>query len=143
MKRFTFSMQKVLDLRNFQLDQAQADLGKIIAQINQRNLQLKELAEKKVLVTRRTDASSNVSDYFATDAYFKLLEQTKERLLQEIVTLEMQAQPKREVVRECMKKVKVLEELKKKRYAQWKKEVEKEEELSLEEVVAFQSFSKE
>ena len=44
MKKFSFSLQKILDLRNFELDQAQMELGKVNAQIANVNNQLKTVA---------------------------------------------------------------------------------------------------
>ena len=54
----------------------------------------------------------------------------------------MIAEQKREVVREAMKKAKVLEKLKEKKYEAWKNEFQKEEELAADDVVTSQSFQK-
>ncbi|MBQ2206818.1 MAG: flagellar export protein FliJ [Treponema sp.] len=141
MKKFNYSMQKILDLRNFELDQAEVDLGKTNAEIAVQNNTLKAIAEQKVSVSRSTDASSDLNDYYAADAYFKLLEQRKEMCFEELARLEPIAEQKRGVVRECMKKVKVLEQLKKSKMGQWKKQNLKEEELAMDEVVTFKSSS--
>ena len=141
MKKFNYSMQKILDLRNFELDQAEVDLGKTNAEIAVQNNTLKAIAEQKVSVSRSTDASSDLNDYYAADAYFKLLEQRKEMCFEELAHLEPIAEQKRGVVRECMKKVKVLEQLKKSKMGQWKKQNLKEEELAMDEVVTFKSSS--
>ncbi|MBQ5569448.1 MAG: hypothetical protein IIT45_03245 [Treponema sp.] len=60
---------------------------------------------------------------------------------EELARLEPIAEQKRSVVRECMKKVKVLEQLKKTKMGQWKKQNLKEEELAMDEVVTFKSSS--
>ena len=141
MKKFNYSMQKILDLRNFELDQAEVDLGKTNAEIAVQNNTLKAIAEQKVSVSRRTDSSTDLNDYYAADAYFKLLEQRKKMCFEELARLEPIAEQKRGVVRECMKKVKVLEQLKKSKMGQWKKQNLKEEELAMDEVVTFKSSS--
>ena len=54
----------------------------------------------------------------------------------------MIAEQKREVVREAMKKVKVLEKLKEKKYEAWKQEFQKQEELEVDDVVTSQNYKK-
>jgi len=139
MKKFNYSMQKILELRNFELDQAEVDLGKTNAEIAVQNNTLKAIAEQTVSVSNQADSSENIEDYYAADLYFKLLEQKKENCFNELARLEPIAEQKRSVVRECMKKVKVLEQLKKSKLGQWKKQNLKEEELSMDEVVTFKS----
>ena len=61
MKKFSFSLQKILDLRNFELDQAQMELGKVNAQIANVNNQLKTVAIHKFNATRDADAANDFS----------------------------------------------------------------------------------
>lgn len=141
MKKFNYSLQKILDLRNFELEQAETDLGKTNAEIAVQNNALKAIAQSRLDVSRDTDSSANIDDYFAATSYFKLLEQKKEQCFEELARLEPVAEQKRQVVRECMKKVKVLEQLKKEKLSQWKKQNLKEEELAMDEVVTYHSSS--
>ena len=142
MKKFSFSLQKILDLRNFELDQAQMELGKVNAQIANVNNQLKTIAAKKVNATKEADSLNDFSLHVQTQDYFIYLDQKKEALLAELVQLEMIAEQKREVVREAMKKVKVLEKLKEKKYEAWKNEYQHQEELAVDDVVTSQSIQK-
>ncbi|MBR4004787.1 MAG: flagellar export protein FliJ [Treponema sp.] len=142
MKKFSFSLQKILDLRNFELDQAQMELGKVNAQIANVNNQLKTIAAKKVHATKEADSLNDFSLHVQTQDYFIYLDQKKEALLAELVQLEMIAEKKREVVREAMKKVKVLEKLKEKKYEAWKNEYQHQEELAVDDVVTSQSIQK-
>ena len=142
MKKFSFSLQKILDLRNFELDQAQMELGKVNAQIANVNNQLKTIAAKKVNATKEADLLNDFSLHVQTQDYFIYLDQEKEALLAELVQLEMIAEQKREVVREAMKKVKVLEKLKEKKYEAWKNEYQHQEELAVDDVVTSQSIQK-
>ena len=142
MKKFSYSLQKILDLRNFELDQAQMELGKVNAQIANVNNQLKAVAAQKFNATKTADSSNDLSLHVQTQDFFIYLDQRKDALLAELVQLEMIAEQKRDVVREAMKKVKVLEKLKEKKYEAWKNEYQHQEELAVDDVVTSQSFQK-
>lgn len=142
MKKFSFSLQKILDLRNFELDQAQMELGKVNAQIANVNNQLKTVAIHKFNAARDADAANDFSLHVQTQDFFIYLDQKKDALLGELAQLEMIAEQKREVVREAMKKVKVLEKLKEKKYEAWKQEFQKQEELEVDDVVTSQNYKK-
>ncbi len=142
MKKFSYSLQKILDLRNFELDQAQMELGKVNAQIASVNKQLKSVAAQKFQATRQADELNDFSLHVQTQDFFIYLDQRKDALLAELVQLEMIAEQKREVVREAMKKVKVLEKLKEKKYEAWKVEFQHQEELAQDDVVTAQTFQK-
>ena len=142
MKKFVFSMQKILDLRNFELDQAEAELGKVNAEIARVNNGLKEIAYEHVKYSHYADESRDFSIHSQTQAYFVLLEQKKEAYLAELAQLEAIAEEKRAIVRECMQKVKVLDKLKERKLQAWKDENQKKEEMSTDDVVTAQSYRK-
>ena len=142
MKKFSYSLQKILDLRNFELDQAQMELGRVNAQIAHVNNQLKAVAAQKFNATKAADSTNDFSLHVQTQDFFIYLDQRKDALLAELVQLEMIAEQKREVVREAMKKVKVLEKLKEKKYEAWKNEYQHQEEIASDDVVTSQSFQK-
>ena len=142
MKKFSYSLQKILDLRNFELDQAQMELGRVNAQIANVNNQLKSIATQKFSATKQADTLNDFSLHVQTQDFFIYLDQRKDALLAELVQLEMIAEQKREVVREAMKRVKILEKLKEKKYEAWKNEYQHQEELAVDDVVTSQSFQK-
>lgn len=78
MKKFSFSLQKILDLRNFELDQAQMELGKVNAQIANVNNQLKTVAIHKFNATRDADAANDFSLHVKTQDFFIYLDQKKD-----------------------------------------------------------------
>lgn len=142
MKKFVFSMQKILDLRNFELDQAELDLGKVNAEIARVNSALKQIAQDRVDYGRMADDSHDFMIHQQTQAFFVLLDQKKDGLLAELAQLEIVAEEKREVVRQAMQKVKVLEKLKEKKFAQWKMEFEAQEEIANDDAVTAQQYRK-
>ncbi|MBQ2552142.1 MAG: flagellar export protein FliJ [Treponema sp.] len=142
MQKFSFNMQKILDLRNYELDQAELDLGKVNAEIARVNSALDQIARDRVDYGRIADESHDFTMHSQTRAFFILLEQKKDGLLAELAQLEVIAEQKREVVRLAMQKVKVLEKLKEKKYAQWKAEFEAQEELAMDDAVTAQQYRK-
>lgn len=142
MKKFVFSMQKILDLRNFELDQAELDLGKVNAEIARVNAALKQIAQDRVDYGRMADDSHDFMIHQQTQSFFVLLDQKKDGLLAELAQLEIVAEEKREVVRQAMQKVKVLEKLKEKKFAQWKMEFEAQEEIANDDAVTAQQYRK-
>ena len=142
MQKFSFNMQKILDLRNYELDQAELDLGKVNAEIARVNAALDQIARDRVDFGRLADESHDFTMHSQTRAFFILLEQKKDGLLAELAQLEVIAEQKREVVRLAMQKVKVLEKLKEKKYAQWKADFEAQEELAMDDAVTAQQYRK-
>ena len=118
------------------------ELGRVNAQIAHVNNQLKAVAAQKFNATKAADSTNDFSLHVQTQDFFIYLDQRKDALLAELVQLEMIAEQKREVVREAMKKVKVLEKLKEKKYEAWKNEYQHQEEIASDDVVTSQSFQK-
>ena len=134
MKRFDFSLQKVLDLREFEKKQAEAELGRAVGEETRIENSLKNVAESREATVRAADNMRNLSDLYNANRYFALLDQQKEQLLEELTQAKLVTEEKREAMREAMKKQKVLEKLKEKRLASWKKEALKEEEIVVDDI---------
>ena len=136
MKRFSYSLQKILELRAFERKEAEAELGKVNAQIAlvQRDLDL--IAERWRSTQQQMDAAYQDTMLMANGhSYLVLLTQKKENCLERLAVLQMEAEEKKELVRKAMQKEKVLEKLKDSRFATWKADVLKEEELAVDDVV--------
>lgn len=135
MKKFSFSMQKVLDLREFERKQAEADLGRALAAENAIRQALELVARQHVSAVAAADSMTDVHELYGVSQYFALLAQRKERLLCDLAQAQLVSEQKREVMREAMKKCKVLERLRESRLAAWKKERLSEEELAIDDIV--------
>ena len=107
-------MEKILELRRFEQSQAEAELGKVNAQIAQIQQKLEAIAVKKISSTKEFNTDSNIMVMNQLQNYFYMLDQKKEECLEEMAKLELVAEEKREAVRKCMQNVKVLEKLKEK-----------------------------
>lgn len=135
MKKFQYSLQKILDLRGFELKQAEMELGKVNAQIAQYQNQLKAIANKRVNVQHEIDSSHDISMFGMGHNYMVFLEQKKNFCLNNIAALQIEAEKRKDVVRKAMQKEKVLEKLKESKLNTWKADCLKAEELETDDVV--------
>ena len=136
-------MQKVLDLREFERKQAEVDLGRALAEENKIKQTLELVAQQRVNSIAAADKMTDLHELYGVNQYFALLDQQKEKLLQDLAQAQIISEQKREVMREAMKKCKVLEQLRDSRLAAWKKERLAEEENAIDDIVTsrFESHS--
>lgn len=135
MKKFSFSMQKILDLRIFEKRQAEMELGKANAEVARIQGELESIAKRKVSTIKNFDTNTDFLIQAEIQSFFFMLEQKKEKFLEELAKAQIAADEKREVVRQAMQKVKVLEKLKENKFRQWKKDSLKAEELAADDIV--------
>ena len=128
-------MQKVLDLREFERKQAEVDLGRALAEENKIKQTLELVAQQRVNSIAAADKMTDLHELYGVNQYFALLDQQKEKLLQDLAQAQIISEQKREVMREAMKKCKVLEQLRYSRLATWKKERLAEEENARDDIV--------
>ncbi len=128
-------MQKILDLRIFEQRQAEIELGKANAEVARIQGELDSIAKRKVSTIKNFDTNTDFLIQAEIQSFFFMLEQKKEKFLEELATAQIAADEKREVVRKAMQKVKVLEKLKENKFLQWKKDSLKAEELAADDIV--------
>ena len=134
MKKFSFELQQILDLRNFEKQQAEGELANALAVENQINDNLKTIAQQYAAVKAQMKGSLNFQDVVAQSRYNKLLEYQKEELLKQLTQAKIITEQKRAVLRECMKKTTALEKLKEQQLSDWKAAADYEEAELLDEV---------
>lgn len=128
-------MQKVLDLREFERKQAEADLGRALAEENAIQQALEMVAQQHGSAVSAADRMTDIHELYGVSQYFVFLDQKKELLLQELAQAQLVSEQKREAMREAMKKCKVLEQLRERRLATWKKERLLQEENTTDDIV--------
>ena len=128
-------MQKILDLRIFEKRQAEMELGKANAEVARIQGELESIAKRKVSTIKNFDTNTDFLIQAEIQSFFFMLVQNKEKFLEELATAQIAADEKREVVRQAMQKVKVLENLKENKFRQWKKDSLKAEELAADDIV--------
>lgn len=134
MKKFTFELQKVLEFRNFEKEQAEGELAKALAVETKINENLKKIAQNYAAVKASMKGSLDFQDVMAQSQYNNLLEYQKEELLKQLAQAKLVSEQKREVLRECMKKTTALEKLREKQFDEWKQAADYEEAELLDEV---------
>ena len=134
MKKFTFELQKVLEFRDFEKQQAEGELAKALAVETEINDNLKLIAQQYAATKAQMKGSLDFQDVMAQSQYNNLLEYQKEELLKQLTQAKLVTEQKREVLRECMKKTTALEKLREKQLADWKQATDYEEAELLDEV---------
>lgn len=136
MKRFVFKLQKLLEVRQYEQRQAEAELGKANAEVSRIQGELDAIAKSRVSSIKTNGSAQDLYVQSQLSNYLYMLDQKKEVLLEDLVQAQMISDQKRDVVRECLKNTKSLEKLREKQLSDWKKNLVKEEENIVDDVVS-------
>jgi flagellar FliJ protein len=144
MKRFNFGLEKVLELRKFREDEARIELGRAVAALAEieGRIKLNALAKADAVRERFSDVNSGSQGMLAWDNYIIRLEQETERFLKEAAQAELIVEEKREIYLEASREKKVIEKLREKKEAEYRKETFAAESLELDDrprVLAYQA----
>jgi len=120
MKKFSFELQKVLEFRNFEKQQAEGELAKAIAVETEINENLKTIAQQYLSLKQSMKGSLDFGDMVSSSQYTNLLNYQKEELLKQLAQAQVITEQKRDVLRECMKKTTALEKMRDKQLEEWK-----------------------
>lgn len=142
MKKFVFSMEKILDLREYEEKQAQIELGKAIGDAEKIRQQLNFVAIEKAKMLSMDISGTSINERLVHENYLVRLDRQKEVLLEELAAAELIVEEKRAVFAEALKKRKVLSNLKEKQLQQYKKEKQLEEDNSVDDIVTSRFKSK-
>ena len=135
MKKFVFSLQKVLELREYEEDKAKLELGKAVAEVERLKRLLEENARNRVAANQSRKDTTDISLLLSIENYIIGLDAKKEKLLEELTMAQMVFEEKRDLYTKAMQDREVLSKLKEKQLSEYKKEVLKEEENALDDIV--------
>ena len=135
MKKFVFSLQKVLELREYEEDKAKLELGKAVAELERVKRLLQEVAQNRVKANLSRKDTTDVIVLMNIENYIIGLDAKKEKLLEELAMAQMFFEEKRDLYTKAMQDREVLSKLKEKQLSEYKKEVLKEEENALDDIV--------
>ena len=135
MKKFVFSLQKVLELREYEEDKAKLELGKAVAEVERLKRLLEENARNRVAANQSRKDTNDVIVLMNIENYIIGLDAKKEKLLEELTMAQMFFEEKRDLYTKAMQDREVLSKLKEKQLSEYKKEVLKEEENALDDIV--------
>ena len=120
MKKFSFELEKILEFRNFEKQEAEAELAKALSKENEIKSNLEMIAKQMIISNQSVDKSGSFEDVITQSRYKNLLNHQKEELLQELTQANLVTEEKRSVLAECMKKTIALEKMKEKRKDEWR-----------------------
>jgi len=122
MKKFSFNLQKVLQLRKFKEEECKIELGHAISNLNIIENEIKITAVKRQsAASQRFNATNEIGEW---NNYILRLDQETERLMEKAAQAEMIVEEKRALYLEASKDLKALEKLKEKRKKEHRKEAE-------------------
>jgi flagellar FliJ protein len=127
MKRFFFSLEKLLSLREFREKEAELALGKAISARDSIKLQLEEIAQKRVTASSERKITASIQDLVSVEHYIARLDIQKEKLLEEIVKAELVVEKMRGKYLEATRDRQVISKLKEKKQAVWYKDMLEDE----------------
>lgn len=134
MKKFVFSLQKVLELREYEEDKAKLQLGKAVAEVERLKRLLEENARNRIAANQSRKDTTDISLLLSIENYIIGLDAKKEKLLEELTMAQMVFEEKRDLYTKAMQDREVLSKLKEKQLSEYKKEVLKEEENALDDI---------
>lgn len=141
MSKFKFELQNVLEIRNFEQQQAESELAKCIAVETEINKNLEVIAMQYAALKQQMKGSLDFSDMMSQSQYSKLLDYQKEQLLNQLAQAKIETEEKRKILTECMKKTSALEKMKELQYEDFKLETKRKENRRIEELSSIKSFS--
>jgi flagellar FliJ protein len=146
MKKFAFSMDKILGLREFREKEARLDLGRAMGEVARLQNNLEATAANRTAALRELSSLANNRGAFreadlilslaTVQNYLVRLGLTQERLLEEKAAADLAADEKRTAFTEAMKNRIVLSNLKDRRHAEYRRELRRAEDAALDEIGA-------
>ncbi|HPO02975.1 MAG TPA: flagellar export protein FliJ [Treponemataceae bacterium] len=136
MKRFEFSLNKLFDLRQFREKQAELQLGKALSHRDAVQALLDDVARKRVQASTSRGETVAVEELIAIERYIFRLDQRKEELFEELAAAELILERAREEFASASRDRQVLEKLKDKKQAEWRKDYLSEEASMLDDLTS-------
>jgi len=132
MKRFSFNLQKLLQLREFEEKNAKTALAAAVSEAERIKNELKSVALERVRVNKTRNENVDTLFLITLEHYVNRLDVRKEELLENLAETELLIEQRRVLFAAAMQKRSVLDKLKEKQYLTWRKENAKAEESALE-----------
>lgn len=138
MKRFRFSLEQILRLREYEEQQAELELGRITGECERLRREIVSLDERgrSAAQTHLGSRAWDVTYRFDEERYIAGLKSRATILARELESWEAQLEKARERFREARKRREVLSRLKSRKAEQYHEAVEKEQQRVLDEASA-------
>jgi len=130
-KKFKFELEKILEFRDFEKQQAEGELAKALAVETEIQNNLKKIAEQYAALDKYMSGSLDFNDMVSMSRNKSLLNYQKEELLKQLAQAKLVSEEKRKILQECMKKTSALEKMKEIQLNQYKEELKQAEKKRL------------
>lgn len=135
MKKFVFELEQLLNLRKYEQDQAQIELGKAIQVEQQIQDGLDTLAQQYVATKKMTSGQSDFVALAKTQQFYQFIKQQQEKLMNDMAKAKIVTEEKRGLFNAAMQKHESLKKLKERQFAIFKEEQKKAEAKALDDIV--------
>jgi flagellar FliJ protein len=136
MKRFRFSLEKALKLREYHEKETEIELGRAVGNLTRIEQAITATGEERDMIAAERFSAHNVSDLVVYDLYVQRLDIAKEQLLQESEQASEQVEEARGVYLEATRDRKVLDNLKERREQEYRKAMYAEETQDLDDIAS-------
>lgn len=134
MKRFSFSLQKLLDLREFREKESEIQLGKAIASRDAIRQDLEDVARKRHESAASRVGGVPVQELLAIERYIARLDNKRDSLLEDLAAAELVVEQKRAAYMDATRDRQILTKLREKKEASWRKDYLAEEASILDDI---------
>jgi len=135
MKKFTFSLEKILGIRQFQQEQAELELGRALSVREGIAKKMSLLARQHVSAVGQTVGTTDLGILSNAQHYFRFLDMQKEQLLGELAQADITVEQKRLALQKAMQKCSSITKLREKQYERYCHEENIEEEKLTDDIV--------
>jgi len=135
LKKFVFELEQLLNLRKYEQDQAQIELGKAVQVEQQIQDGLDTLAQQYVATKKMTSGQSDFVALAKTQQFYNFIKQQQEKLMRDMASAKIVTEEKRALFNAAMQKHESLKKLKERQFAIFKEEQKKAEAKALDDIV--------
>jgi flagellar FliJ protein len=135
LKKFVFELEQLLNLRKYEQDQAQIELGKAVQVEQQIQDGLDTLAQQYVATKKLTSGQTDFAAIAKTQQFYQFIKQQQEKLMNDMAKAKIVTEEKRGLFNAAMQKHESLKKLKERQFAIFKEEQKKLEAKALDDIV--------
>ena len=135
MKKFKFELEDILKFRKFEQHQAEVELGKALAEEQEIQSKLDNLAQQRYAASEYVRGSKDFTDITAVLRFNEFIRTQTEFLMNKMAEAKLITEQKRNVLKEIIKKTDALERLKEHQLEEYKNLVNLEEENIVDDIV--------
>ena len=137
MKKFVFELEQLLNLRKYEQDQAQIELGKAVQVEQQIQAGLDALAQQYVATKRRAAGQTDFGVISQSQQFYQFIKQEQERLMNDMAQAKIVTDEKRALFNKAMQKYESIKKLKERQFEAFKDEQKKIEAKATDDIVAY------